>query len=160
MKKAFYILLIILAASVVLNIWQCSNKPKPTVTIDRDTVWKDTTIFQPQAVETISTGRVVYVKVPIQSAKIRRDTIHDSIEIPIPIYQKRYSDSLYTAWVSGYEPNLDSIRLYMPEITTTITKTIVKKPRLSFGIQAGAGYGIINRHPDVFIGVGGQWRLF
>ena len=159
MKKAFYILLMTLAASVVLNIWQCSNKPKPTVTIERDTVWKDTTIFQPQAAETISTGRVVYMKVPVPTAE-PSDTVHDSISIPVPIYQKRYSDSLYTAWVSGYEPNLDSIRLYMPEITTTITKTIVKKPRLSFGIQAGAGYGIINRKPDIFIGIGGQWRLF
>ena len=150
----------ILAASVVLNIWQCSDKPKPTVTIERDTVWKDTTIFQPQAAETISTGRVVYVKVPVPRTEHDTITLNDSIDVPIPIYQKRYSDSLYTAWVSGYEPNLDSIRLYMPEITTTITKTIVKKPRLSFGIQAGAGYGIINRQPDVFIGVGGQWRLF
>ena len=160
MKKAFYILLMILAASVVLNIWQCSNKPKPTVTVERDTVWKDTTIFQPQAAETISTGRVVYVKVPVPRTERDTITLHDSIDVPIPIYQKRYSDSLYTAWVSGYEPNLDSIRLYMPEITTTITKTIVKKPRLSFGIQAGAGYGIINRQPDVCMGVGGQWRLF
>ena len=156
MKKAFYILLLLLAASVVLNIWQCSNKPKPTVKIERDTVWKDTTIYQPQAAETISTGRVVYVRIPTAEPS---DTIHDSIEVPIPICQKRYSDSLYTAWVSGFEPNLDSIRLYIPEITTTITKTIVKKPRLSFGIQAGAGFGIINRKPDIFIGIGGTYRI-
>lgn len=162
MKKAFWIVLLLLIASVAVNVWQWQNKPEPSVVVDRDTVWKDTTIREPLPAETINTGRVVYVKVPIESAQTRRDTItlHDSIEVPVPIYQKRYDDSLYTAWVSGFEPNLDSIRLYIPEITTTITKTIVKKaPRLSFGIQAGAGFGIIKRQPDIFIGVGGTYRI-
>ena len=159
MKKAFYILLLLLIASVAVNIWQYGRQPEPTVKIERDTIWKDTTIREPLPAETINTGKVVYMKVPVPTAE-PSDTVHDSISIPVPIYQKRYDDSLYTAWVSGYEPNLDSIRLYIPEITTTITKTVVKKPRLSFGIQGGAGFGIINRKPDIFIGIGGQWRLF
>ena len=90
-----------------------------------------------------------------------RDTIRDSIDVPIPIIQKRYDDSLYTAWVSGFEPNLDSLRLHQPEIITTITKTIVKtSPLISVGIQAGGGIGIINRKPDIYIGVGGQINLW
>ena len=159
MKKAFWIILALLMMSIALNVWQCSNQPEPSVVIERDTVWKDTTIYQPTPAETINTGKTVYVKVPMPYPV--RDTIHDSIEVPVPIIQKRYDDSLYTAWVSGFEPALDSIRLYQPTIIETITNTIVKPaPRLSVGVQVGAGGGIFTRQPDVYIGVGAQWRLW
>jgi hypothetical protein len=74
--------------------------------------------------------------------------------------QKRYDDSLYTAWVSGFQPNLDSIRIHQPEITTVITK-YVQKPskRLSIGPSVGAGYGIITQKPDIFVGVTLTLRL-
>ena len=121
-------------------------------------MWKDTVIREPSPAETINTGRVVYIKIPVPG---ERDTIRDSIDVPIPIIQKRYDDSLYTAWVSGFEPNLDSISLHQPEIITTVTKTIVKpSPLISVGIQAGGGIGIINRKPDIYIGVGGQINLW
>ena len=159
MKKAFWIILALMLVSIALNVWQCSNQPEPSVVIERDTVWKDTTIYQPTPAETINTGKTVYVKVPMPYPV--RDTIHDSIEVPVPIIQKRYDDSLYTAWVSGFQPALDSIRLYQPTIIETITNTIVKPaPRLSVGIQVGAGGGIFTRQPDVYIGVGAQWRLW
>ena len=159
MKKAFWIILALLLISIALNVWQCSNQPEPSVVIERDTVWKDTTIYQPTPAETINTGKTVYVKVPMPYPV--RDTIHDSIEVPVPIIQKRYDDSLYTAWVSGFQPALDSIRLYQPTIIEAITNTIVKPaPRLSVGVQVGAGGGIFTRQPDVYIGVGAQWRLW
>ena len=160
MKKAFWIILALLLISIALNVWQCSNQPEPSVVIERDTVWKDTTIYQPTPAETIDIGKTVYIRIPYNI--IETDTIHDSIEVPVPIYQKRYDDSLYTAWVSGFEPNLDSIRLYQPTITETVTQTIVKPaPLITFGIQTGGGVGIFSRQPDVYIGFGGQinfWR--
>ena len=162
MKKAFWIIVAVLCVSIAMNVWQCSNQPEPSVVVERDTVWKDTTIYQPVAAETIQTGRVVYVKVPYPTGEpsdLRTDTVHDSIMVPVPIEQKRYDDSLYTAWVSGFEPNLDSIRLNMPTVTTTVTKTIVKQaPRLSVGVQVGAGVGIFSRRPDVYIGFGVGWH--
>jgi hypothetical protein len=89
-----------------------------------------------------------------------RDTIRDSIDVPIPIIQKRYDDSLYTAWISGFEPNLDSLRLHQPEIITTITK-VVDRPasRFSIGPSVGLGYGVMNKQCDVFIGVTATWSL-
>ena len=85
----------------------------------------------------------------------------DSIDVPIPIVQKRYEDSLYTAWVSGFEPKLDSIRLYTPEIQTTVTKTVYEPtPLLTLGVQVGGGYGLINRKPDIYVGIGGQINLW
>lgn len=160
MKKGFWIVLALLAASIAINVWLWRSYPKPSVVIERDTAWKDTTIYEPQPVETIDIGKTVYIKVPVPKY-LPGDTIHDSIEVPIPIIQKRYEDSLYTAWVSGFEPNLDSIRLYQPTITETITKTIATPaPLITFGIQAGGGYGVINRKPDIYVGVGAQINLW
>ena len=166
MKRAFWILLLLLAVSLAVNVWLATREPTTETTIERDTMWRDSIIYEPVPAETVKTDRVVYIKVPNPSTPSTgsgtvHDTIHDSIDVPIPIYQKRYDDSLYTAWVSGYEPNLDSINLHLPTITETITKTIVKpSPLITFGIQAGAGYGFINQKPDLYIGVGGQINLW
>ena len=160
MKKAFWILMAVLCVSIAINLWQCSHKPEEYVVIKRDTVWRDSIIREPLPAETIDIGKTVYIKVPVPKY-LPGDTIHDSIEVPIPIIQKRYDDSLYTAWVSGFEPNLDSIDLHLPTITETVTKTIVKpSPLITFGIQSGAGYGVFNRQPDVYIGIGGQINLW
>jgi hypothetical protein len=167
MKKAFIILCLLFAVSVGLNIWLATREATTETTIERDTMWRDSIIYEPQPAETIPTDRVVYIRIPSPC-----DSVHepvegpwtaggDSIEVPIPIMQKRYDDSLYTAWVSGYEPNLDSINLRLPTITETVTKTIVKpSPLITFGIQAGAGYGFFNQKPDLYIGVGGQINLW
>ena len=162
-KGCFYTLIMAIVLSFVTNVFlMVLYQRGQSVVVERDTVWRDTTIYQPQPAETINTGRVVYVKVPHPTAE-PSDTVHDSIEVPVPIVQKRYEDSLYTAWVSGYQPALDSIRLHQPTITETITitNTITKRaPRLSVGIQGGAGVGMINRQADVWLGVGAQWRLW
>lgn len=56
--------------------------------------------------------------------------------------------------------DVDSIALRFnvdyPKITQTqtITKTITKKKHWNYGIQTGIGYGIFNRKPDLYIGVG------
>ena len=160
MKKGFWIVLALLAASIAINVWFWTTEPEPSVVIERDTVYKDTTIYKPVPVDSHKTRKVVYIRVPVPKY-LPGDTIHDSIEVPVPIYQKRYENSLYTAWVSGYRPNLDSIRLYLPEVQTTVTKTIVTPaPLITFGIQAGGGYGIINRKPDIYVGVGAQLNLW
>ena len=162
MKKAFGIVLSLLLVAVVLDVWLFMRETDTATVMERDTVWKDTTIYVPTESETIQTGRVVYIKVPIPSERdTLRDTIRDSIDVPIPIMQKRYDDSLYTAWVSGFEPNLDSLRLHQPEIITTITKTIVKpSPLITVGIHTGCGYGVFNRQFDVYVGFGAQINLW
>ena len=160
MKKGFWIVVALLVASAAINVWFWTTEPEPSIIIKRDTVWKDSIIREPLPAETINTGRVVYMRIPVPGPS-DTITLHDSIDVPVPIYQKRYEDSLYTAWVSGYEPNLDSIDLRLPTITETVTKTIVKpSPLITVGIQAGAGYGVINRKPDIYVGVGAQVNLW
>ena len=61
--------------------------------------------------------------------------------------------------------DIDSIALRFnvdyPKITQTqtITKTVTKKKRWNYGIQTGLGYGIYNRKPDLYIGVGIQYNI-
>ena len=160
-RGCWWALIGLIVLSFVANIYFLSRpEPEPSVVIKRDTVWEDTTIYKPVPAETVDIGKTVYLRIPYPVPQ-PGDTIHDSIDVPIPIIQKRYDDSLYTAWVAGFEPNLDSINLRQPTITETITKTIVKpSPRLSVGIQGGAGVGVFSRQPDVYVGVGLQWRMF
>ena len=191
MKKGFWIVVAVLAASIAMNVWFWTSEPEIETILKRDTVWRDTAIYEPQPDETINTGRVVYIRLPVKSgggligdsprcatAVSQAGTVpmarpmaqnagtvpmarEDSIDVPIPIVQKRYEDSLYTAWVSGFQPNLDSIRLYTPEIQTTVTKTVYEPtPLLTLGVQVGGGYGLINRQPDIYVGIDGQINLW
>jgi hypothetical protein len=158
MKRAFWIMLAVLVVSIAINVWQWRHQPEAETRVEHDTVWRDSIIREPLPAETINTGKVVYIKIPVPGG---RDTIRDSIEVPVQIQQKRYEDSLYTAWVSGYEPALDSINLRLPTITETVTKTVVKpSPLITFGVQVGGGYGVFNRQPDVYVGVGCQINLW
>ena len=145
--------------SLGLNVWLLSRtKPQPTIDVKHDTVYKDTTIYRPVPTDSQPTGKVIVLRVPYVVSET--DTVHDSIDVPIPIMQKRYDDSLYTAWVSGFHPALDSIRLRLPEVTTTITRTIVEEPLITLGLQTGAGVGIITRQPDFYVGIGAQLNLW
>lgn len=61
--------------------------------------------------------------------------------------------------------DVDSIALRFnvdyPKIiqTQTITKTVTKKKHWNYGIQTGFGYGVYNRKPDLYIGVGVQYNI-
>ena len=178
MKKGFWIVVAVLAASIAMNVWFWTSEPEVETILKRDTVWRDTSIYEPQAAETVNTERVVYIRVPVKSGNgligdsprcatsvSQAGTVpmaqEDSIDVPVPIVQKRYEDSLYTAWVSGFEPKLDSIRLYTPEIQTTVTNTVYEPtPLLTLGVQVGGGYGLIHRQPDIYVGIGGQINLW
>ena len=162
MRGCWWALLALIALSFVANIWFLSRpEPEPSVVIEHDTLWRDTTIYKPAPVDSQKTGEVVYIRIPYP-VPAPGDTIHDSIQVPIPIEQKRYEDSLYTAWVSGFRPALDSIRLHQPEIVTTITETIVKKaPRLSVGFSVGPGVSIDkDHHMGIYVGFTANYRLW
>ena len=61
--------------------------------------------------------------------------------------------------------DVDSIALRFnvdyPKIiqTQTITKTVTKKKHWNYGIQTGFGYGVYNRKPDLYIGVGINYNM-
>lgn len=93
----------------------------------------------------------------------------DTVLVTVPRTQKRYEDSTYTAWVSGYEARLDSVHVYRRTVTRTVAvpETELKggarnwlHEHFGAGIVGGAGYGLTTKRPDVFVGVGGWIRIF
>ena len=82
----------------------------------------------------------------------------------LPEEMKEYRDSTvvndstklyYHIGVKGYNPSLAFADFTLPYVTTT--ETIVKKKspvEFSWGLVGGVGYGVINRKPDVFVGLG------
>lgn len=92
------------------------------------------------------------------------DIKHDSVDVILPVIQKEYRDSAYSAWVSGYQDvNLDSIQVYQKNIFTEInnTKYVTKyKNRpFSLGIQVGYGFDFMNRQYSPYVGVGLQYNI-
>ena len=160
-KRAFLVALgLFLAAVAWIAFGPHAQQPQPSVVEKHDTLWRDTTITHPTPSASVNTGRTVFIPYIVSET----DTIeaHDTLLVEVPIEQKRYDDSLYTAWVSGYQPALDSILLHQREITTTITKTIVKKaPRLSVGLSVGPGVSIDSeRHLGIYVGLTANYRLW
>lgn len=136
------------------------------VTVHRDTIAMRDTIRVAMPAEVV-TEFVEHVK---EKPVIDRDTEvverdpqvvyvrGDSVEIPI--VQKKYSDSIYTAWVSGYKPSLDSIEVYRKTEVQRETITLCKKfPRWGIGIMGGYGYGIRNKCFEPFVGIGVYYRI-
>ena len=78
--------------------------------------------------------------------------VMDSVQVELPITQKVYEDSIYRAYISGYNPNLDSIIIIPP--------TIVKKRRWNIGLQIGYGVSI-KQHPSFvpYVGIGLTYSL-
>lgn len=83
------------------------------------------------------------------------DTVREPIFVPIRITQKEYLTDDYRAWVSGYNPSLDSIDIFRK--TMYITKQ--QSPR-RWGIGITAGYGIGRYGLSPYIGVGGFYRIW
>ena len=122
----------------------------------RVTVTDTVRVLQPVARDSVVI-RYVTERLPVV-----RDTVavvcevgKDSAEVEIPIIQKRYADSTYTAWVSGYRPSLDSIHVYRQKEFVTIKE---KQRRWNVGVTAG--YGVTPKGLQPFVGLGVSWRVF
>lgn len=90
---------------------------------------------------------------------VQLDTIKDSIYVTLPISQKEYEDSTYHAWVSGYQPSLDSIAIFQKTTIITNTNTIYKTKRWGVGVQAGVGLSS-DKKVVPYIGIGVHYNIF
>lgn len=63
----------------------------------------------------------------------------DSVKVSIPITQKVYEDSTYKAYVSGFNPSLDSFMVYPRKEVQTITNKVDDKSRWSLSVSVGYG---------------------
>lgn len=126
---------------------------RPVVeSVTRDTLVVFDTIpqYYPKPVE-VERVRTEYQWLPI--AKITHDTvgftqfIHDSVLVEVPITSKHYHGNEYDAWVSGYQPSLDSISVYQKEVLVTERVTISKPPnKWELDIIGGINYATSSQH--------------
>ena len=102
--------------------------------------------------------RYVRVRVPVVRDNLRIDSVlvRDTALVELPITQKRYTDSTYTAWVSGLGPRLDSIHVYPRR--EVITTTIRPKPR-RWGVGVHGGVGITPKGVQPYIGIGVSYNI-
>ena len=150
---------------IVLGYTFCYYQHKQVCVED---IVKEVQVIKEKVVrDTIFSEKPVYINKQI----VRTDTVqlydikHDSVQVELPYISKEFKDSLYEAWVSGYqEVNLDSIRVFKEkqilEINNTNYITKYKNRPFSVGIQAGYGYDFMNKRSSPFIGIGVQYNLF
>lgn len=116
--------------------------------------------------DTIKIDRPVPVPKPVylpsdtvRLVTVQHDTVHDTVEVLVPMEQKHYSDSLYDAWISGHRANLDSLHVY--PVTKLITTTItVREKTKRWGIGPQIGVGLSPKGAAVpYVGVGISYNL-
>ena len=114
--------------------------------------------------DTITVEKPVYVsKETVRTVLVPvHDTlrIHDTLYIQLPVEQLEYRDSLYQAWVSGIRPALDSIRIFAPVQTVTITQR-TKPPNWGIGITAGYGVTVVDKNVRLapYVGIGISYNI-
>lgn len=83
----------------------------------------------------------------------------DSVAVNLPVQSKMYEDSTYKAWVSGYNPSLDSIFVYPRTVFMTERERETKPPnRWALSLTAGYGY-TPGEGMKPFVGVGISYTL-
>ena len=154
MTKFSNIVAFICGLWLCLLITRCTNKAATEQPI-RDTIVDTIEVVKPIAVDSIVTRyKVVNVERVKDTTIVNEvsEVVLDTIRVRLPIESKHYTAESYDAWVSGYEPQLDSIKVYNREV---IVKP--KKSRWSVGVQGGVGLTPKGLQP--YIGVGVGYRL-
>jgi len=130
-----------------------SRRPEVVETVRTDTLTVWDTIVTEKPI--YHTERIVeYIHVPVTDTMLQE--VHDTTYVTLPRTQREYAEELYEAWVSGYDPALDSIKVYQP---TKYVTTVVRAPqkRWHIGPMVGVGLGVADDRvvttPYVGIGV-------
>ena len=160
-KIIFGIFVVVFMASLFINAHKCTDK---VVEVHRDTIrtiFVDTIPYYKPIPRDSVVVRYITERLPVVDSSVDKvDSSVDSVAVEIPITQKVYEDSNYTAWVSGYKPSLDSLRIYRQTQTITIVER-EKPKRWSIGVTAGYGItmqGSLQLEP--FIGIGLTYNLW
>lgn len=132
--------------------------------VTRDTVTRIDTVsrYYPKPVEVEKVRTEYKWLTRVQTDTVTNyTTLHDSVLVEVPITSKHYNAPEYDAWVSGYQPSLDSIRVYQKERYITETITISKPPnRFTIGLQGGYGYGFRSKQWEPYVGLGISIKVF
>ena len=155
-EKVHYAIHIVTAILLVFLCFKaCNNKP-----IEGGTETNSDTVY-------IHSTDTLYL--PKDSIIYKWKKVTDTLYLPkdttLLMEQKYYEDSLSGIWISGVNPEIDSIKHFIPRdtviVTNEITHTVIQEVRSGWGITIGgyAGYGGYVKNGQVGvapeIGVGG-----
>src|SRR5574344_201892 len=118
----------------------------------------DTIFIEKPVIKKVETIDTLLLTVPITDTLM----LHDTVLVYLPIEQRQYGDPRYTAWISGYRPQLDSIHIYQrTEYITKEIKTATKPKRWGIGLQAGYGVSFGNKQIKAtpYIGIGISYNI-
>lgn len=129
------------------------NKPLETK-IERDTVtlWDTVPHWYPVPVE-VKQQKPQYKWLTVAT----HDTVShiDSVLVEVPIESRHYHSDEYDAYVSGYEPSLDSIFVRQKTEYTTERITVTKPPnKFSFNVSSGCEYKTEDKKATPYAEVG------
>lgn len=154
-----YLLLLLIAVLCGFLLGNCSKEPQLDEVEGVKIKMKTDTL---KVVDTLK----FYTPKPVKVFKIRHDTLRiavagDTLATALPIESKVYKDSLYTAYISGYSAQLDSIYIRSPTtyITTNTERIITRNKRFNIGLVGGVGIGLKSKSFEPFIGVGVSYSL-
>lgn len=160
MRKFFTITgILVILASIGLNIYLLT-KPAPDADIEYIETIKYDTITDTVPV-VIETTRIKYKLDTLvqKDVVIVNDTVKSVVELPLE--QKYYKkDSLYAAWVSGIDPNLDSIKIYQKTREITEIRTLKDPRKFSVGPAVWGGYDINSNKLGYGVGLSLQYNLW
>ena len=120
--------------------------PKEIQVVKRDTLRLNSPILREIHKVTHDT-----IKIVMNDTIVRRDTIYLERE------QRVYEDEEYKAFVSGFQPRLDSIYVYPKTIYETKVSTRKEWRQFTYGVQVGVGVVIpFNSSPSFggYLGLG------
>lgn len=126
-----------------------------TVTVtDTVTEYVEVTHYTPSPVQTDT----VFLR---DIAAVDYTIQHDTVIVRLPVTQKVYADSDYTAYVSGIDPSLDSIRIYhVNKLITNNTVVTIKQPPKRWNISLQGGMGITPDKIQPYLGIGIGYALW
>lgn len=144
----------------ILGLWLATlicrcHHPTESEQPIRDTIVDTIKVVKPIAKDSLVTRyKVVNVERVKDTTIVNEvsEVVFDTIRVRLPIESKHYTSINYDAWVSGYEPQLDSIKVYNREV---IVKP--KQSRWSIGLQGGVG--ITPRGVQPYVGIGVAYKL-
>lgn len=171
---ALVLFLLVFIASLCFNVHHCTTKQGGVYRDTIRTTFVDTIPFYKPVPRDSVVIRYITEKLPVsvpetpENVPNKQDSLgnfgesvpEDSVTVQLPITQKVYEDSTYTAYVSGYNPSLDSLIFRLPREVVTI-KDYQKPKRWGVGIQVGYGMTLKGQpHFSPYIGVGISYNLF
>lgn len=127
---------------------------------------KQTIVYKPDTITMVRVDTVIHEKVIPKNIVVDRivyDTLfsRDSVlvAVNVPISRYTYSDSLYSAEISGYRVSLDKMEVFNREVTNTVTNTVIKRVPKRWGLGVSAGYSFTPQGFQPYIGVGVNYNV-